>query len=384
MRLLHLGDLHLGKMVLETPMLEDQRDFLQQTAAYAAENAIDAVLLAGDIYDRSVPAAAAVEVLDDFLHALHEAGIPVLAVSGNHDSPERLAFGSRLFARQGVYVAGLYNGTVSRVDFTDAYGRVAIHLLPFLRPVFVREALGAACASTDEAVRIALAEARLEPETRHVLVAHQFVCAGGLEPETCDSETLSVGGSDAVDAAAFDGFDYVALGHLHRAQRVGRDTVRYAGSPLCYSLSEIGRPKSFPVVTLAEKGTVEVELIPIVPRRSFRRIEGTLSELISAGQADAEGRDDYIWAVLPAEERHPAQRLRAVYPHLLHIEVAASFPEETDSPLPAFAENPSPEELFGAFYTHMTGHPLDGEQRAVLQETLRRIDGEEPERSVRL
>ena len=378
MRLLHLGDLHLGKTVLEASMLEDQRDFLRHIAAYAAENRIDAVLLAGDIYDRSVPPAQAVELLDGFWTALHDAGIPVLAISGNHDSPERLAFGSRLFARQGVYMAGVYDGSVPRVELRDGYGPVVVHLLPFLRPAAVREALGVPCATTDEAVRAALAGVERDPDARHVLVAHQFVCAGGQAPETCDSETPSVGGSDGVDAAAFDGFDYVALGHLHRAQRVGRDTVRYAGSPLRYSLSEVAHVKSFPVVTLAEKGRVEVELVPIVPRRQLRRIEGALEDLIRAGQADGEGREDYIWAVLDAEERSPAQRLRAVYPNLLHVEVAAPRDKAAleDAP-PEMPESRDPEELFAEFYARMTGEPLEEEAREVLRDSVRRAQ-EEP------
>ena len=280
MKLIHLGDLHLGKCVLEEPMLEEQRRFLEQVARTAADRQADAVVIAGDLYDRAVPPAEAVEVLDAFFSSLHDAGIPVLAVPGNHDSPERLGFASRILAGQSLHIAGTYNGAVSRVVLEDEYGPVHFHLLPFLRPATVRARLGGDPGSTDEAVRAALAGLPGEPGARNVLVAHQFVTAGGRLPETCESETPSVGGSDQVDASAFDGFDYVALGHLHRAQPVGRETVRYAGSPLKYSLSEVLHPKSYPLVTLGEKGQVAVELLPICPRRDLRRIRGTLEDLL--------------------------------------------------------------------------------------------------------
>lgn len=369
MRLLHLSDLHLGKYVLEAPMLDDQREFLAGTAAYAAAHRMDGVLLAGDVYDRSVPPAEAVSLFDGFLSALHEAGIPVFLIAGNHDSPERLAFGSRLFAGQGVYMAGVYDGTVPAVELRDEYGPLILHLLPFLRPVDVREALGVPASTTDEAVRAALAVSPPDPAVRHVLLAHQFVCAGGQAPDTCDSETPAVGGSDPVDVSAFDGYDYVALGHLHRAQRVGRDTVRYAGSPLRYSLSEVSHPKSFTVVTLAEKGRVEAELVPITPRRQLRKIEGAIDRLLMAGREDGEGREDYIWAVLDEEALNPAERLRAVYPNLLHVEVAARRREDEEEAEEAQPIR-TPGELFAAFYKEMTGADLTAAQEAALADSL--------------
>ncbi len=375
MRLIHLGDLHLGKFVLEVSMLEEQRAFLRYLADYAAANAVDAVLLAGDIYDRSVPPAEAVQVLDEFWCALHRAGIPVLAVPGNHDSPERLAFGSRLFASEGIHMAGPYDGTLPVVELRDAYGPVRVYLLPFLKPVMVRAALEAEVAGTDEAVRAALAVSPPDPACRNILVAHQFVCAGERTPTVCDSETPSVGGSEPVDASAFDAFDYVALGHLHRAQKMGRETVRYAGSPLRYSLSEAAHVKSFPVVTLEEKGRVDIELVPIVPRRQLRRIQGELTALLQAGREDPDGREDYIWAVLEQDALNPAERLRAVYPHLLHVEIAQpAIPDEESGE--AEAAPKSVGELFAAFYADMTGRPLTGEQQEVLAQTLKNLEVE--------
>lgn len=375
MTFLHLADLHLGKSVLEAPLIEEQRAFLQQAAACAIERRADAVVIAGDIYDRPIPSADAVELLDAFLNACNAADIPVLAISGNHDSPERLAFGSRIFARRGVHIAGVYDGTVPAIELRDAYGPVVFHLLPFLRPAMVRARRGAEVTTTDEAVRAALADAYRGDGARHVLVAHQFVCAHGQLPDTCDSETVSVGGSDAVDVSAFDGFAYVALGHLHRPQRMGRDTVRYAGSPLKYSLSEVAHTKSMPLVTLGGSD-VSVELVPVTPLRDLVRIRGGLQELVEAARTPGAPTGDYVWAVLTGEAAlDPAERLRAVYPYLLHVEQAR--PERTTAPLEdtaAAAQTPLSESaLFAAFFEEVCGHPLTACQQAMLAQTAARL-----------
>lgn len=373
MRFLHLGDLHLGKYVLETSMLEEQCHFLTQVIVCAKERRVDGVLLAGDLYDRSVPPAEAVEVLDDFLAGLNAAGIPVFAVAGNHDSPERLQFGSRILAGRGVHIAGVYDGTIPCVPLADEFGPLTVHLLPFVKPATVRARLDTDAATTDEAVRAALREVARNDGQRHVLVAHQFVCAGGEQPDTCDSETLSVGGSDAVDVSAFDGFDYVALGHLHRAQRMGRDTVRYAGSPLKYSLSEVNHAKSFALVTLAEPGNVQIELIPVMPRRDLRRIRGELDALLAAARECPDGQDDYIWAVLTGEPvLDPAERLRLVYPHLLHVEYARAEQTETADTAAVQLEEQTAEQLFAAFFEKMNGQPMTERESACLRAVLQK------------
>ena len=388
MRLLHLADLHLGKCVLEAPMLEDQRYILKEILSLADRHKVDGVLIAGDVYDRSIPPAEAVELLDDFLSGLGERGIPVLAVSGNHDSPERLEFGSRLFAGRGVYIAGRYDGKVRRVTLSDEYGPVRFTLLPFLRPAAVNARLGCAASTTEEAVRAALAASSLPPQERlpqecslqecppqerHVLVAHQFVSAGGQGPELCESDTVMVGGSDNVDVSCFDGFDYVALGHLHRAQRMGRDTVRYAGSPLKYSLSEARHVKSVPLVTLGPKGDTAVELLPLTPRRELRQIRGRLDDLLAAAkQNPGPQREDYIYAVLTDEAvLDPAERLRTVYPNLLHVELAPPSREPAGEEAEAVPEaGKSEEELFAEFFLQVTGELLSDGQRAVLRQVI--------------
>ena len=376
MKLIHLADLHLGKSLLEAPLLEEQADFLQWVLETAIQEQADAIVIAGDIYDRAVPPAGAVEVLNRFLEEANRIKLPVLAISGNHDSPERLDFLSGVLAAQGIHIAGIYSAQAPKVVLRDEKGPVNFYLLPFLKPVFVRQELDCPVETTDEAVRLALQGLPENPGERNVLVAHQFVCAGGQQPETCESETLSVGGSDQVDASAFQGFDYVALGHLHRGQRVGSETVRYAGSPLKYSLSEVNHQKSVPLVTLGEKGDVDIRLLPVTPRRDLRRIQGDLEALMDAGREEAEGREDYIWAVLTGEPGlDPAERLRLLYPNLLHVETA---PTETAQPqdegeMEAADIQRDTAALFGDFFAAMTGHPLTDDQCGIVQETMERL-----------
>ena len=384
MKLLHLADLHLGKTILETPLIEEQQAFLEEMVEIVDRRRVDAVLLAGDLYDRSVPPAEAVELLDRFLSALSGRGVPVLAAAGNHDSPERLDFGSRIFTRGGLYIAGRYRPALTRVRLTDAYGPVDVTLLPFLRPVMVRAALrggdGAGedggespVRTTEDAVRAALDACPPEPGGRQVLVAHQFVCAGGASPATCDSETPYAGGVEAVDVSCFDGYDYVALGHLHRPQRVGRDTVRYAGSPLKYSLSEVNHIKSAPLITLGAGGVEDIELLPIRPLRDLRRLRGGLDELLAAGRG-REDAGDYIWAVLTGDRvPDPAERLRTVYPRLLHVEYERIVsPDGEEAEEEAAGKAPSPRELFETFYHGMTDRELTLRQRELLDAALDR------------
>ena len=360
-------------------MLPMQREVLAQAVAYAAENELDGVLLAGDVYDRSVPPVEAVELFDDLLESLERASIPVLAIPGNHDSPERLHFGSRIFSRRGIHIAGAFSGAVETVSLRDRYGEVRIHLLPFLRPAMIRRA-GMEAEDTGGAVAAVLAAQengpKRDPDVRHVLLAHQFVTAAGRKPEACDSETPSVGGSDSVDVSVFDGFDYVALGHLHGPQKMGRDTVRYAGSPLKYSLSETGHHKSFTVVTLEEKGRVGVELVPFRPSRDLRRLQGTLADLLAAGEADP-NREDYVWAVLTGDPAlDPAARLRRVYPNLLHVQTAREEPAGMAGPAADQAPpRASEEELFAAFFRSVCGRGLNAGQAETVTKTLTRLRG---------
>ena len=266
MKLMHLSDLHLGKIVNGFSMLEDQKYILAQILELARSERPDGVLIAGDVYDKRVPAAEAVGVLDGFLTDLAQIA-PVFVISGNHDSAERLAFGGRLMTAAGVYVSPVYDGTVRTVELTDEFGPVQIHLLPFLKPVQVRRFFPEAeVANYTDAVRTALAHIDRGDGARHVLVTHQLVTGAAL----CDSEELSIGGSENVDAEVFEGFDYVAMGHLHGPQRAGGDHIRYCGTPLKYSFSEEKHHKSVTMVTLGEKGSVQIDTLPLKPLRDRR------------------------------------------------------------------------------------------------------------------
>lgn len=323
MKFIHIADLHLGKSMFDYPLLQDQKAVLEQVIGYAAQYEVDAVVAAGDLYDKPVPPAEAVTVLDGFMTRLSEMGIPLLMVSGNHDSPERLDFGSALLSGRGVYLAGAFNGLPRKVTLGKEGDEADFYLLPFVRPGNVRACYpGEEIRSYDDAVRLVMRQLELAKDRPSVLVAHQFVTAGGSAPDAGGSELLSIGGTDNVDVSNFLPFQYVALGHIHRPQTVGGPTVRYAGSPLCYSLDECGAEKSVPLVTLDAAGAAGVELLPLKPRRAMRHLTGPLARLTDpAAVCDA---DDYIWATLTDDAPIPdaMARLRSAYPNAMKLDYA--------------------------------------------------------------
>ena len=377
MKFLHLADLHIGKRVNEFDLKEDQKYILHEILEISDENRPDAVLIAGDLYDRSVPPGEAVELLDEFLTQLSSRGLPVFAVSGNHDSPERLDFGSRIMRRNGVTIAGSFRGRMEKTTLSDKYGPVNIWLLPFLKPAmaepfFPPEQTG----SYEEAVRAAIGASEINPRERNVLVAHQFVTAFGKQPKTCDSETISVGGADQVDASAFDAFDYVALGHLHGPQRIGRPAVRYAGSPLKYSFSEARQKKSVTFAELKEKDRVEITTVPLTPLRDMREVRGPIAELTKPENAAFGNREDYIRATLTDGHAvaDAAERLRAVYPNLMCIDFESARTAESGPSKTAASgdvAHRTPEELFGEFYRNQNGRELPENERAELESAVR-------------
>ena len=283
----HLADLHIGKKLYEFSMIEDQRFILEQILGILEEEKVDGVLVAGDVYDKPVPAAEAVQLLDDFLTGLASCGIKVFLISGNHDSAERLAFGARLFGEAGVYVSRIYDGTVRKITLRDEYGEADVHLLPFIKPSMVRHFWEEEETETfQDAVRTAIHHMEVDPSRRNVLVAHQFVTGAG----TCESEELLVGGLDQVDASLFADFDYVALGHIHSPQKIGRETLRYCGTPLKYSFSEADQEKSVTIVELREKGDVRLSVRPLRPLHDLRQIRGSYMEVTSPGFLEKVGR----------------------------------------------------------------------------------------------
>lgn len=376
MKLLHLSDLHLGKRLRECSLLEDQRHILGEILRIAREESPDGALLAGDVFDKSSPSAEAVALCDEFLTALSALVPHVFVLAGNHDSPERLAFGGRLMERSGVHISPVYGGTLAPVALSDAFGPVYVWLLPFLKPAQVRRFFpDTEIASESDAVRAALAGLPLDPAARNVLAAHQFV-AGGVR---CESEELSVGGSGGVDAALFDAFDYVALGHLHGPQRVGRDTLRYCGSPLKYSFSEARQHKSVTVVELAEKGSVTVRTVPLPPLREVWELRGTYLELTARSFYEGTSyQEDYVHITLTDEEDVPEAmgRLRAVYHNLLKLDYDNTRTRTGGGlPQPEEAEAVSPLALFARFYEARNGKPMNGAQRELVQSLMEEIWG---------
>lgn len=373
MRVLHISDLHLGKRLNEFSLLDDQAYILQAILDKVDALAPQAVVIAGDVYDKPLPPAEAVTLLDGFLWALQQRRTEVLLIAGNHDSAERLAFGARLMAGSGVHIAPVYDGHVTPVTLTDAFGPVHFYLLPFVKTAHVKRFYpDADIASTTDALAVAIRAMGMDETQRNVLVAHQFV-TGAARTE---SEEISLGGADNVDAAVFDTIDYVALGHLHGPQSVGRETVRYCGTPLKYSLSEAGQEKSVTLVTLGEKGRVTVEALPLTPRRDVRALRGSYMELMDRRNYENTATDDYVYVTLTDEEDIPdgAARLRTVYPHLVQL-TYDNRRSRTDAALAAAqaVEKLTPPELMGRLYQQQNGADMNEAQSAYVKELMAKI-----------
>lgn len=372
MKFLHTADLHIGKSIFEFNMLEDQRYILQEILDIAKEEQVDGILLAGDIYDRSVPSTEAVQLLEWFLlEALSIA--KVFLISGNHDGAERLSFGESLLEKSGLYIAG--GKSVKEVILEDSQGKVAIHLLPFVKPAVVE------ASNSEEAARVQLEKLKAgwEKADRHILLTHFFVCAGGKQPELSDSEQHSyVGGLDQVDANLFEAYDYVALGHIHKPQCMRRGKVYYAGSPLCYSFSEckVNTEDAFVrkgvyVVEIEGDGAIHVVRKPLLPKRNMRIIKGSLQKLLEQnGEAASE---DYIQAILTDKDEliDPIGSLRSVYPNVMQIVLEKRLQEGSTPLLRGFeSKSRTMEELFADFYEALAGEPLDEERVAVVRQII--------------
>ena len=377
MRFLHLSDLHLGKRVCEFSMLEDQQFILEQILALLDSHPVDAVLLAGDLYDKPVPPAEAVRLLDWFLTELSRRGLPVFAVSGNHDSADRVAFGSALLAESRVYVSPVFSGIPAPVTLTDAYGPVDLYLLPFLKPAAVHHVFpDEPIESYNDALAYVLDRMQPDPGRRSVLVAHQFVAGAA----SCESEEPSVGGIDWVDASLFDRFDYVALGHLHSPQKVGRETLRYCGTPLKYSFSEANQKKSASFVELGPKGTVTVTTESLTPWHDLRELKGSYMELTDRRSYEGTATDDYLHITLTDEQDIPEAlaRLRVVYPNLMRLDYDNRRTRALQTPDAACrTEQKTPLELFSDFYRLQNDQPLSEEQAAFCQQLIEQLWKEE-------
>lgn len=391
MKFIHTADLHIGKSVCEHSMLDEQRFILASILDVVKREKPDAFLVAGDVYDKSVPSAEAVAVLDDFLVRLSETGTKVFVLSGNHDSAERIAFGGRLMANRGVYMSPVYSGAFTPVTLKDESSEVDVWMLPFVRPATVR-----ACLESDEdraqvtdytsAMRMAIAQMKLTAGRRNVLLAHQFVTGA----ERSDSEE-NVGGLDNVDASVFEGFDYVALGHIHKPQNVAKDEagmarVRYSGTPLKYSLSEASHKKSLTVIELGVKAeiglaNIDVREIPLTPEHDVREIRGSFAELVSPEfqrkqLADGFKLDDYVYVKLTDENDVPdaALKLRGIYPNLMMLDYDNERTRNQKIVVgEGKAEQKTPMELFGEFFSDMTKRELNEEECEFVRDMIESI-----------
>lgn len=353
-------------------MTEDQRHVLQQLVRAVEEERPDAVVIAGDLYDRAVPPTEAVELLDETLYRIViELDTPVLAISGNHDSPDRISFGTRMMSRRGLHLAGALKADSVPVVLSDEHGEVHFHLVPYADPAMVRHAFGNEDIRThDDAMKVVTdrIKAGMEPQARHVLVGHAFVTPGGVpEANTSESERpLSIGGAEHVKAEYFGPFHYTALGHLHQAHWVERECVRYAGSPLKYSVSEEHHRKGFFLVELDGAGQASASFRPLHARRDMRRVAAPIREI----EQDHEPSGDYVFVTLLDENPvlFPMEKVRSVYPNALHVErrPAAGLlpPEQGDGPGGAKARRDrDPVDLFDAFYREVKGAELSKEKR---------------------
>lgn len=373
MKLIHLSDLHIGKRVNEVSMIEDQEYILLQILRIIDDEMPDAVLVAGDVYDKSVPSAEAVTVLDDFLCRLAKRCVPVLIISGNHDSPERLAFGNRLMEGAGIYLSPVYNGEVEPITLADAHGGVNFYLLPFIKPVHVRRYYpDEDIESYSDACRVAVEKMNVDTAARNVLLTHQFVTGA----TTCESEEISVGGSDNVDASVFEAFDYVALGHIHGPQNIGSKRMRYCGTPLKYSFSEADHYKSVTLVELGAKGELQLRTLPLVPRHDMRQLRGDFNRLTDRSFYENTNVDDYLHIILTDDEDVPEAmgRLRVIYPNIMKLSYDNTRTRANQVVGGAEdVQRKSPLQLFEELYEKQNNQSMSDEQREFTRELIESI-----------
>ena len=373
MKLIHLSDLHIGKRVNEVSMIEEQAYILKQILETIDTEQPGAVLISGDVYDKSVPSAEAVTLFDDFLCCLAEKQQQVFIISGNHDSAERLAFGGRLMEGKGIHLSPVYDGNITPITLTDEYGPVQFWLLPFLKPAHVKRFYpDEGIESYTDACRVAVEKMGIDPAQRNVILVHQFVTGSS----TCDSEEISVGGTDNVDAEVFADFDYVALGHIHGPQNIGSERIRYCGTPLKYSFSEAKHEKSITVVELGKKGSFQLRTIPLTPLHDLREICGSYDEVTVKSFYENTAVEDYLHITLTDEEDVPEAmaRLRVIYPNLMKLTYDNARTRSNaviDGAVDV--QKKSPLQLFGELYEQQNNQPMSEMQSDFMRELIESI-----------
>ena len=373
MRFIHLSDLHIGKRVNEFSMIEDQKYILNQVLETIDEVKPDAVIIAGDVYDKSMPSEEAVRLLNEFICELAKKDAKTFIISGNHDSAERLAFASDLISNSGIYISPVYNGEIAKYTLSDEYGEVDIYLLPFVKPGNVRRYYpDVEIESYTDAIACIIDNLNLDKSKRNVIVAHQFVTGANRS----ESEDISVGGTDNVDVRVFDDFDYVALGHIHGAQKMTRETVRYSGTPLKYSFSEANHHKSITIVDMYEKDNVEISTKDFVPLHDMRIIKGTYNEITHRANYEKTNTNDYIQVILTDEEdvADAISRLRTIYPNIMQLKYDNKRTRENIEVGSANdIENKRPIELFDELYLKQNNQSMSDEQREYVSKLIEAI-----------
>ena len=383
MKLLHVSDLHLGKRLDGFSLMDDQAFILERIVRIIKANNVDALLIAGDIYDKAQPGEEAVSLFDGFLTRVADLGVKILAIPGNHDSDERVAYAAGLLSARGVHLPPVYNGTVRKVTLVDSFGSVHFWLLPFLKSTDVKSKFPKAEISDyTTALDVALSSCEVDTSARNVILAHQYVTASGGTTSRAEEE-IQLGGLDNVDASVFDAFDYVALGHVHRAQAVGRDTVRYSGSPLKYSMSEVHYDKSAVLVTIGEKTAgqsigecVSWELVPLEPMRNLREITGKLEDILAAAEAD-ECRNDFVRFTLLDE--HPQldalPKIREFYPNATGLDYQMTPQVVSQGSFTAIdPDTVSMADLFKAFFKEQMRRDMDEDQSKILATITAKVE----------
>lgn len=374
MKLMHLSDLHLGKRVNDFSMLEDQAYILNKIINIIDDEKPTGIILAGDIYDKPIPPAEAVELFDDFLYKLSQRNIKVFIISGNHDSAERIAFGARLFDKTGIYLSPVYNGTISPTEVHDDFGKLNIYMLPFIKPVHVRRYFpDKEISSYTDAVSTVIENMHIDTSSRNILVTHQFVTGSSRT----ESEDVSVGGSDNVDSVVFKDFDYVALGHIHRSQNCGSEYIRYCGTPLKYSFSESKDTKSITVIDIKEKGNIKLDFIPLTPLRDMVELKGTYEELmLRSFYENTTYPDDYVHITLTDEDDilDVITRLRVVYKNIMKLDYDNQRTRSSSEiNFINDMESKSPLELFDIFYESRNGQHLSDIQKDFMENIIEDI-----------
>ena len=323
MKIMHLSDLHLGKSILEQSLINDQEYILNKIIDIIKDKSIDIVLVAGDVYDKGIPNIDAVKLFSSFLTRLYKLGVKVFVIAGNHDSKDRLSFGNELFIDNGVYIEGIFYGNLKYITLYDNYGEFNVFMLPFVKPADVRVYFeNENIDSYDDAIKCIIKNTEIDKRKRNIIMVHQFVTASGVDLIRSDSENISLGGIDNVDVSNFDDFDYVAMGHIHRPQKLVKDTNRYSGSILKYSFSEVNHKKSIPVIEFRDKGDIDIELIDLLPLRDMKVIKGKLNELLDKNFVKDVNTDDYINAIITDDDyiMDAIGKLRSVYKNILKLE----------------------------------------------------------------